>query len=136
RRPVLRARHARRTRRAGRRSSMPFRGCARPAASAPAHREAFSLSRWPALAPSARAQTAPHPPLQASLRAGAAGSGAVESPPRGAGRAFCENSALMKRALLLIFLIGCHRPESPATVAKPDDIILITIDTLRADSVG
>ena len=42
----------------------------------------------------------------------------------------------MKRALVLLFLFGCHRPESPAVATKPDDIILITIDTLRADSVG
>ena len=37
-------------------------------------------------------------------------------------------------AFLLLVLLGCHK-ESP-TVAKPTDIILITIDTLRADSVG
>src|SRR5713101_3077190 len=36
--------------------------------------------------------------------------------------------------LLSIVLAGCHK-ESPSH-AKPDDIILITIDTLRADSVG
>ena len=35
---------------------------------------------------------------------------------------------------LLLAFLGCHK-ESP-TVAKPTDIILITIDTLRADSVG
>lgn len=38
--------------------------------------------------------------------------------------------------MLLLALLGCHRPESRTTTAKPDDIILITIDTLRADSVG
>src|SRR5438105_14026814 len=38
--------------------------------------------------------------------------------------------------LLLMLLLGCHRPETAAVAAKPDDIILVTIDTLRADSVG
>jgi len=42
----------------------------------------------------------------------------------------------MKRALLLLLLIGCHRRENTIAAAKPNDIILITIDTLRADSVG
>ena len=38
---------------------------------------------------------------------------------------------------LAIALLSCHRPEKPAAApAKTDDIILITIDTLRADSVG
>lgn len=39
----------------------------------------------------------------------------------------------MKRAYLLIFLLACQRHER---AAAPADIILITIDTLRADSVG
>ena len=43
----------------------------------------------------------------------------------------------MKRAtLLLLVLFGCHQAETPKAVSKPDDIILVTIDTLRADSVG
>jgi arylsulfatase A-like enzyme/Tfp pilus assembly protein PilF len=42
----------------------------------------------------------------------------------------------MRRALFLLALLGCHRPEPRINSAKPDDIILITIDTLRADSVG
>src|SRR5438132_611360 len=41
----------------------------------------------------------------------------------------------MKRALLLLFLLGCQRAETPAA-SKAGDIILITIDTMRADSVG
>ena len=41
----------------------------------------------------------------------------------------------MKRALFLLLLTGCRRVETPVAT-KPDDIILITIDTLRADSVG
>ncbi|HEY6844071.1 MAG TPA: tetratricopeptide repeat protein [Thermoanaerobaculia bacterium] len=41
---------------------------------------------------------------------------------------------MMKRAYLLIFLLACRGAERPP--AKPTDIILITIDTLRADSVG
>src|SRR5205823_12532047 len=65
-----------------------------------------------------------------------AGRAAADGPARGEGSAFCEHSAWTNRSLLIIFLIGCHRPENPAAVAKPDDIILITIDTLRADSVG
>src|SRR5438132_131360 len=46
------------------------------------------------------------------------------------------------RALALLFLatsfLACHRPESAATVPSGDkpDVILVTIDTLRADSVG
>jgi arylsulfatase A-like enzyme/Flp pilus assembly protein TadD len=42
-----------------------------------------------------------------------------------------------KHPLLLTFfaLLACHRPESPIA-SRPDDIILITIDTLRADSLG
>src|SRR5246127_2477564 len=39
----------------------------------------------------------------------------------------------MKRAYLLIFLLACQRRERPAV---PADIILVTIDTVRADSVG
>ena len=41
------------------------------------------------------------------------------------------------RALLLLpfIFVACHRPESAAPADKPD-IILVTIDTLRADSVG
>ena len=45
----------------------------------------------------------------------------------------------MKRALVLLLafsFFGCHRAELSAPAAKPNDIILITIDTLRADSVG
>jgi len=43
----------------------------------------------------------------------------------------------MKRALLLFLLFGCYRPENLKVTNKPpDDIILVTIDTLRADSVG
>ena len=41
----------------------------------------------------------------------------------------------MTRFLFLALLAGCHPAEKPAA-AKPDDIILITIDTVRADSVG
>ena len=37
---------------------------------------------------------------------------------------------------LAIALLSCHHPEKPTAPAKTDDIILITIDTLRADSVG
>jgi arylsulfatase A-like enzyme len=36
--------------------------------------------------------------------------------------------------VLALALLGCHK--APVAVQKPDDIILITIDTLRADSVG
>ena len=38
-------------------------------------------------------------------------------------------------ALIAIALFACHR-EVAAVATKPDDIILVTIDTLRADSVG
>src|SRR5881628_1525508 len=46
----------------------------------------------------------------------------------------------MRRATLLLLaaaLFACHRPESAVAPSgdKPD-IILVTIDTLRADSVG
>src|SRR5438105_11799495 len=41
----------------------------------------------------------------------------------------------MKRALLLLFLLGCQRAETPAA-SKAGDVILVTIDPLRADSVG
>ena len=40
----------------------------------------------------------------------------------------------MKRAILLLALLGCR--ESAVITEKPDDVILVTIDTLRADSVG
>jgi arylsulfatase A-like enzyme/cytochrome c-type biogenesis protein CcmH/NrfG len=43
----------------------------------------------------------------------------------------------MKRAFLfLVVLLGCHRDGDLPITAKAHDIILITIDTLRADSVG
>jgi arylsulfatase A-like enzyme/Flp pilus assembly protein TadD len=43
----------------------------------------------------------------------------------------------MKRALLVVvFLVACSRPEAPVAPASRPDIILVTIDTLRADSVG
>jgi len=38
-------------------------------------------------------------------------------------------------ALIALTLVACHRGETPTPAAQPD-IILITIDTLRADSVG
>jgi len=38
--------------------------------------------------------------------------------------------------VLALTLLSCHRPEKLAVSTRPDDIILITIDTLRADSVG
>ncbi|MEA2570461.1 MAG: hypothetical protein QOI24_2462 [Acidobacteriota bacterium] len=42
----------------------------------------------------------------------------------------------MKRALLVVALLAaCSKPEAPAPADRPD-IILVTIDTLRADSVG
>src|ERR1051325_8755785 len=45
----------------------------------------------------------------------------------------------MRRALSLLAVCfvaaGCHRTETAAP-AQPPDIILVTIDTLRADSVG
>ena len=41
----------------------------------------------------------------------------------------------MKRAIALLALLGCHRPETVVN-QKPEDVILVTIDTLRADSVG
>src|ERR1043166_1572987 len=42
------------------------------------------------------------------------------------------------RALLLLpfIFVACHRPESVAPAGDKPDIILVTIDTLRADSVG
>ena len=42
------------------------------------------------------------------------------------------------RALLLLpfIFVACHRPESVAPSGEKPDIILVTIDTLRADSVG
>src|SRR5205085_10069825 len=40
-----------------------------------------------------------------------------------------------KSALLLLLLISCAKPEVAIPPTRPD-IILITIDTLRADSVG
>src|SRR5262249_49601062 len=38
-------------------------------------------------------------------------------------------------ALLLLALLACHR-EAPRIAAQKPDIILVTIDTLRADSLG
>jgi len=43
----------------------------------------------------------------------------------------------MKRlALVALLVVACAKPETPAPPATRPDIILITIDTLRADSVG
>jgi arylsulfatase A-like enzyme/Tfp pilus assembly protein PilF len=44
-------------------------------------------------------------------------------------------SSRLRMTLLLLALLGCHG-ERPAPTTRPDDVILITIDTLRADSVG
>lgn len=43
----------------------------------------------------------------------------------------------MKRLLVLLLLVACTRTETPApSVAATSDVILVTIDTLRADSTG
>jgi arylsulfatase A-like enzyme/Tfp pilus assembly protein PilF len=42
----------------------------------------------------------------------------------------------LKRALALLLLFACSRAETPAPTETSSDIILVTIDTLRADSTG
>jgi len=49
------------------------------------------------------------------------------------------NTRLMRTSALLLLpllLLACHHRESAAPAADKPDVILVTIDTLRADSVG
>src|SRR5947208_11559343 len=55
----------------------------------------------------------------------------VAAPASGAG-----GRSARRYTVLLLLLLACHRPEQPHLAAQKPDVILVTIDTLRADSLG
>src|SRR5262245_38326572 len=47
-----------------------------------------------------------------------------------------RRAALSPFLIVLLWLTGCSRPARPTLVAAPTSVLLITIDTLRADRLG